>query len=904
MKRLIFWMLRNLCNVDVKGLLKETEYNKALAVDLMHDKDRLEKHNSDLSLELESVANEAGLNKALTKQLVLEKTNLEKRNDVLSSRLENEIKVGIQAKESLLEKEVALKECRRLLEISQEDVNQLKHKLLECDKVHAPLQVDMKASSNSASSFELEDYIESLQRQIEKLREQYEQVCIENKSLKGVLCNKEATILNLKKELDELLTENNICDSQELEGGVIESVDSKDDIGNESDAPEEDQGLVLVDIIQNVGDDNPHDSPADVTKRTIDAVYDVENGKEISAQHFFAQPEAVVFKVRSMLEQAIFLGKPKYVCKYCGQMVKVSGHKTCRGMATFFSHLKDSEDCDYKTTSGLTKRQIEIAKYSRCNEGERHNYLKKEIASLLEITSGVSDVKIEHTVKSNHPLLKWRRPDVCATYRGKNVVFELQLSTTFVSVMTERDLFYRLNETHIIWVFNFDENEKYVDLTNMMVKDVYFNNRLNIFVFDAEAQQKSRELGELVLKCNWILPDNTWKFKNGDTSKNLGGKLVKLSDLTFNTAYKPYYVDAELLYFSANPEFKSRVIAIEEENMEIIRALETKEEKARVAQAVAKDLIEATFQSLVDEYGVSSVVKQTKKYFIGVRTDKMGLIDSDGALRLPFMYDNIKMHRTWCEVEREGVLELFDLNYSLLATGIRGVRRVEPLGNKYVKYVNDIKGDWLLGVMNNLGERITDAFYSRIDIWTEGKFAAVRDGLCCIFDAFGRELITGCDSIGNLSSDGLAEICVGGRKGLIDADCKSVVAETIRLGKGYSKICIDGQWGLDLNGNVIVQCIYDELASYKDLLLGIKDNKLQLLDIHLDVPCPVKAKYLLRNDRKMLLFKVGNIEAFMNLRQQQKARKNKKSPLELKELFVSCVNPERGLLYLSSRPLK
>ena len=180
----------------------------------------------------------------------------------------------------------------------------------------------------------------------------------------------------------------------------------------------------------------------------------------------------------------------------------------------------------------------------------------------------------------------------------------------------------------------------------------------------------------------------------------------------------------------------------------------------------------------------------------------------------------------------------------------------------------------------------------------------MRDGLCCIFDAFGRELITGCDSIGNLSSDGLAEICVGGRKGLIDADCKSVVAETIRLGKGYSKICIDGQWGLDLNGNVIVQCIYDELASYKDLLLGIKDNKLQLLDIHLDVPCPVKAKYLLRNDRKMLLFKVGNIEAFMNLRQQQKARKNKKNPLELKELFVSCVNPERGLLYLSSRPLK
>ena len=142
-----------------------------------------------------------------------------------------------------------------------------------------------------------------MQRQIEKLREKYEQVSVENKSLKGLLCNKEATILNLRKELDDLVTENKICVSQDLEGGTIESVDSKDGIGSESHAPEKDQVLVLVDFPE-VGVDSPHDSPADVTKRTIEAVYDVENDKEISAQHFFAQPEAVVFKVRSMLEQS------------------------------------------------------------------------------------------------------------------------------------------------------------------------------------------------------------------------------------------------------------------------------------------------------------------------------------------------------------------------------------------------------------------------------------------------------------------------------------------------------------------------------------------------------------------------------------------------------------------------
>ena len=65
--------------------------------------------------------------------------------------------------------------------------------------------------------------------------------------------------------------------------------------------------------------------------------------------------------------------------------------------------------------------------------------------------------------------MNWRKPDVIAKYNNLNIVFELQLSTTFISVVVQRDIFYRLNDYFIIWVFNFDDNQKYVDLTNLYI---------------------------------------------------------------------------------------------------------------------------------------------------------------------------------------------------------------------------------------------------------------------------------------------------------------------------------------------------------------------------------------------------------------------------------------------------
>ena len=152
-----------------------------------------------------------------------------------------------------------------------------------------------------------------------------------------------------------------------------------------------------------------------------------------------------------------------------------------------------------------------------------------------------------------------------ADYNDIHLVFELQLSTTFVSVVVQRDIFYRLNDYFIIWVFNFDDNEKYVDLANLMCKDIYYANKRNVFIFDKDAQQESEERGELVLKCNWLDIDNTWHYSS--TKGNGDGVLITLDQLKLDKeTCKPYFFYAETPYYEIHPSVKDRIFNEERSN--------------------------------------------------------------------------------------------------------------------------------------------------------------------------------------------------------------------------------------------------------------------------------------------------------------------------------------------------
>ena len=306
--------------------------------------------------------------------------------------------------------------------------------------------------------------------------------------------------------------------------------------------------------------------PAD--SLSIPEVFDIIDGKIINARDFFRQDESELMLWRRTLQEEYRIGCSRLVCPECKQPVKISGRQLYRGRVCFFSHFKDSDDCPYKTGINKSKEEIERQKYSLVQESLRHKRLKAAISAALSAENsrqmGVTNVECEKRIDSNIPYLNWRRPDVYAEYNGRKLVFELQLSTTFISVIVDRDIFYRLNDYNIIWVFNFDDNQEYVNLHNLMCKDIYYANKRNIFIFDEEAELKSLELGQLVLKCRWL-------DENGKWSQD---QFVTLDQFLFDSkTNKPYVVDADKLYLQKHPHLIKQRKKLEHSREDLLNAL-------------------------------------------------------------------------------------------------------------------------------------------------------------------------------------------------------------------------------------------------------------------------------------------------------------------------------------------
>lgn len=400
-----------------------------------------------------------------------------------------------------------------------------------------------------------------------------------------------------------------------------------------------------------------------VVKRSILEIFDTKEGDIIEAESFFQRPEHELIRWRRIFEESILAGEHRFICTNCRQDVKISGRKYERGQVAFFSHLHDSDYCEIKTTTGLSKEQIEAKKYGLIAESDRHKRLKKLIHEVLDgyasHQKGVTEVSEEKRINSNLPYMNWRKPDIIARYNDLNIVFELQLSTTFVSVVVQRDIFYRLNDYFIIWVFNFDDNQKYVDLTNLMCKDIYYANKRNVFIFDAEAQQASRERGELVLKCNWLDPDNTWHYS--PTKGKRDGKLITIDELKYDKeTAKPYYFDAETPYYEMHPEVKERIQKEERSKQQMIDDLQSRATREEEEAIVKRD---NALKLMLENDGNVSPFKDGNKY--GFKYNNVVLIPAKYSSYSEFGYNGmykVSSNRHYGLIDKYGN-ELFTCDY-------------------------------------------------------------------------------------------------------------------------------------------------------------------------------------------------------------------------------------------------
>lgn len=179
-------------------------------------------------------------------------------------------------------------------------------------------------------------------------------------------------------------------------------------------------------------------------KRTITDLLNLDTENAESALYLLSQREEQIFKLRRLVEERVQAKNPVYACNSCGQPVVIRSHRLHNAHHTFyFKHLHNSGDCPIKTDSKHTKDEIRCMQYNGAKESLTHIELKHYLAEHLRKNSRFTEVKVEEVIKgADGWSRKWKKPDISALFNGKTVVFEIQLSTTFLDVIVSREVFY------------------------------------------------------------------------------------------------------------------------------------------------------------------------------------------------------------------------------------------------------------------------------------------------------------------------------------------------------------------------------------------------------------------------------------------------------------------------------
>ena len=283
---------------------------------------------------------------------------------------------------------------------------------------------------------------------------------------------------------------------------------------------------------------------------TVKTYYDTTDEEHILKEStaFFANKYCIYdglnyfFEERRKIEE----GENNYICGFCKHKLRICGGQgDDKKQALHFRHfIGENKGCIYEEEKKLTKEEILRIKYNGAKESKKHEDYKNFIAErLLAMTTpklAEKDVLIEKIYRNKSVPREWRRPDVLAKFPNKTVAFELQLSTTFLSVITERELFYQKQKIFIFWIFDTFSTESEEQL--FAQKDILVSNVYNVFVLDQEAMERSIEQNTIYLKCHYA----DFQIKNGKILVDkMISKLVSLSELTFReTDYKVFYVDA------------------------------------------------------------------------------------------------------------------------------------------------------------------------------------------------------------------------------------------------------------------------------------------------------------------------------------------------------------------------
>ncbi|AGW13841.1 DUF6035 family protein [Megalodesulfovibrio gigas] len=345
-----------------------------------------------------------------------------------------------------------------------------------------------------------------------------------------------------------------------------------------------------LDNSQNLCCDNPE----------VKEVLDLVSGDVLLAQEAIGSDVNSAMTLRRELARQHKITEDDHllmICPYCHKPLRLNCHRN--GDRFYFAHIQRENNCPQLDKKNWTKERILAAKFNGQKESLPHKAMKEDLRKVLEFDSRFSGIEVEEVVKGEDPST-WRKPDVRALYNGTlHVVFEIQLSTTFLDVILERRDFYREKGELLVWVFN-----KF-SLCNarMMELDTFHANNMNAIVLDQEARNLCDQHQRLCLKCFWVEP----KLQDGKLSHSGHSTIIDFEMLNKD-------VEKQLFYWF---DYNSKRAAIAAE-------LKKQAEEVRL-----QNLKEQFFKSFDPALDVDDLAKHASQFF-----PEMNLCDNKIKVRL------------------------------------------------------------------------------------------------------------------------------------------------------------------------------------------------------------------------------------------------------------------------------
>ncbi len=295
---------------------------------------------------------------------------------------------------------------------------------------------------------------------------------------------------------------------------------------------------------------------------TIPEVLDLTSGQILEASLVIRQDNAS-HHIQRMDDETAFLRNKtaKYHCPLCLAPLTIRGAKDKQ---YHFKHPVDPEAlCPYRSNYSMSAEEINACKYDGAKESEAHHRLKNWIEQSLRADKNVDSASIHREkrisgIKTTQNWKEWRQPDVQAKYKDQLFVFEIQLSTTFLSVIAGRREFYLKNGACLVWIF--DHSMINSETMRFMERDIFFNNNRNLFFITSETVRNSLELKEFRLMCRY---EKLVRIDFG-IEADIVEEEVAISELTIDLEkQRIFYYDYDHTKKQLNDEIENRLSAYE-----------------------------------------------------------------------------------------------------------------------------------------------------------------------------------------------------------------------------------------------------------------------------------------------------------------------------------------------------